>query len=305
MSKQNYRHIAIVICTSICGLLIGSGCASSLLLHPRATYTLAETDFIKPDLQPFERFHIDTRQGKLELVYWDMRGGAALLEKTQLSDPNTQEKLPASFVLMNVGNAMLAQDAGKWAKTLYGGRDIGVIAWNYPGYGSSTGPLSLERTLKSTVEVYDYLKRRLGDRPIIVHGISIGTCLSIHLAAQRELAAVIVEGPPRIHCIVRQVRFGWWNLWIVSGIVACQIPPAYDPLNSIARVKSSTPILVIVGEWDNLALPEYGNQIYNAWPGKNKHLVNLKQVGHCPEPIELRATEYRNAVDGFIQKVLH
>jgi fermentation-respiration switch protein FrsA (DUF1100 family) len=98
------------------------------------------------------------------------------------------------WVLYSHGNA---EDLGSLGLTAQRLNDWGwsVVAYDYPGYGRSSGRPS-ERGLRLAAEaVYDYAvaNRRIPPRRLVVVGRSLGGVAALHLAAHRVVGAVVLE----------------------------------------------------------------------------------------------------------------
>jgi pimeloyl-ACP methyl ester carboxylesterase len=77
-------------------------------------------------------------------------------------------------------------------------RDLGValFAFDYRGYGESTGTPDERGVYEDATASYEYLTRTLGVPPdrIVIFGHSLGSGVAIELATRVPAAAVIVEG---------------------------------------------------------------------------------------------------------------
>ncbi|HEX6910727.1 MAG TPA: alpha/beta fold hydrolase, partial [Longimicrobium sp.] len=76
-------------------------------------------------------------------------------------------------------------------------RDAGfsVLAYDYSGYGLSTGTPSERAAYGDAEAAYDYLVRSAGVPPqrIILHGRSLGGAVAAELAARRPAAGLVLE----------------------------------------------------------------------------------------------------------------
>lgn len=71
-----------------------------------------------------------------------------------------------------------------------------VLAYDYRGYGLSSGPFPSERGAYSDANaVYRYATQQLGIPPtrLILHGRSVGVGPAMHLAASVEVAGLVIE----------------------------------------------------------------------------------------------------------------
>src|SRR5439155_24133344 len=138
------------------------------------------------------------------------------------------------YVLRFYGNAdradrWVAAEAEAWNE-----RAVEVWGMNYPGFGRSTGPARLNRIGPAALTAFDALRTSAGERPIVVFGASIGSAPALHVAAHRSVVGLILHNPPALReMILRQ--FGWWNLWLLAGPLAAQIPRELD---SVANAKA-------------------------------------------------------------------
>jgi pimeloyl-ACP methyl ester carboxylesterase len=154
---------------------------------------------------------------------------------------------------------------------------------NYPGFGGSTGPARLSKIGPAALATFDELKRHAGDRPIVPFGTSIGATAALHVAASRPtaIAGLILHNPPPLReMILRQ--FGWWNLWLLAGPVALQMP---RDLDSISNARASrAPAIFLLAEKDEMVAPRFHRLVVDAYSGE-KRVITLHGAYHN-DPIE-------------------
>src|SRR6266571_932170 len=135
------------------------------------------------------------------------------------------------FILRFYGNA---DRADRWAAAeaeMWNDRAVEIWGMNYPGFGGSTGPARLARIGPAALAAFDELTRHAMDRPIITYGASLGATAALHIAAQRPVAGLILHNPVPLREIILR-RFGWWNLWLLAGPIALQIPRDLDRIEN-------------------------------------------------------------------------
>ena len=220
------------------------------------------------------------------------------LEIWTAQSPRAQQQGRADvFILRFYGNAdradrWAALEAEMW-------NDFAVEIWgmNYPGFGGSTAPARLARIGPAAVTACDELKRHAGDRPIVAFGASIGATAALHVAASRPttIAGLILHNPPPLReMILRQ--FGWWNLWILAGPVAFQIP---GDLDSIANARASrAPAIFLLSEKDEVVAPRFHRLVVEAYTGE-KRVIALPGAYHN-DPIEGAALADLNDALGWL-----
>jgi len=208
------------------------------------------------------------------------------------------------FILRFYGNAdradrWAAMEAEMW-------NDCAVEIWgmNYPGFGGSTGPARLSRIAPAALAAFVELQWRATSQaasavpnglsnpalvsahptaPIVLFGTSIGVTAALHVAASHptEIAGLILHNPvPLREVILRQ--FGWWNLWLLAGPVALQIP---QDLDSIANARESrAPAIFLLAEKDEIVAPRFQQLVVQAYAGENR-VIELRGAHHN-DPIE-------------------
>jgi pimeloyl-ACP methyl ester carboxylesterase len=201
-------------------------------------------------------------------------------------------------VLRFYGNADRAE---RWAAAeaeMWNNRAVEVWGMNYPGFGGSTGPARLSRIGPASLAAFDELQRHTDARPIVLFGASLGSAAALHVAAHRPVAGLILHNPPALReMILRQ--FGWWNLWLLAGPVALQIP---QDLDSIANGKKiHAPAIFLLAERDEVVAPRFHQLVLNAYAGE-KRVIALRGAYHN-SPIEGAAlADLHGALDWLLPR---
>jgi hypothetical protein len=202
------------------------------------------------------------------------------------------------FVLRFYGNADRADRWVAGEAEMWNERAVEIWGMNYPGFGGSTRPARLSRIGPAALAAFDELKLHAGDRPIVPYGASIGATAALHVAAQRSVAGLILHNPvPLREMILR--RFGWWNLWLLAGPIALQIP---RDLDSIENAKAShVPAVFLLAERDEVVPPRYHDLVVNAFSGE-KRVIALHGAYHN-DPIEGAAlADFHQALDWLLPR---
>jgi len=133
---------------------------------------------------------------------------------------------------------------------------FGVFYLNNRGYGGSGGKPTEERNVADAVAAYDHVIG-LGvpaDR-IVAYGESLGSGQAVRLAAERPIAAVVLEAPLTSTVDVARTTYFWLPLRLL-------IADTYDNERNIRAV--TAPVLVLHGEQDAVIPVEMGRRIYRA-----------------------------------------
>jgi uncharacterized protein len=199
------------------------------------------------------------------------------------------------FILRFYGNA---DRADRWAAAeaeMWSDRAVEIWGMNYPGFGGSTGPARLSRIGPAALATFDELKRHAADRPIVPFGASIGATAALHVAAQRPVAGLILHNPPPLReMILRQ--FGWWNLWLLAGPIASQIPRDLDSIENARAIHA--PAIFLLAERDELVAPRFHRLVVGAYAGE-KRVIELRGAFHN-DPIEGAALADLNDALGWL-----
>ncbi len=185
------------------------------------------------------------------------------------------------YVLRFYGNADRAErwvsaEADSWNE-----RAFEIWGMNYPGFGGSTGPAKLSRVGPAALTAFDALQSEAGERPIVLFGASLGTTAALHVAAHRPAAGLILHNPPALRQMILR-QFGWWNLWLLAGPIALQIP---RDLDSVANAKAvRKPAIFLLAERDEVVAPRFQHLVVDAYAGE-KRVITLRGANHN-SPIE-------------------
>jgi len=203
-----------------------------------------------------------------------------------------------TYVLRFYGNAdradrWVAAEAEEW-----NGRAVEIWGMNYPGFGRSTGPARLSRIGPAAIAAFDELKHHAHGRPTVLYGASLGSAAALHVARQRPVAGLILHNPlPLRQMILR--RFGWWNLWLLAGPIALQIPRDLDSISNAKAIQ--TPAIFLLAEKDEIVPPRYHRLVVDAYAGQ-KRVVTLRDAYHN-DPVEGAAlAELNHALDWLLPK---
>jgi len=246
------RHIRSVVFIAL--LLFSCGCANQFLLHP-------STAVIHP--KNAERRTIEIAGRDIEI--WVSKSPGA-----------EQSGEPKAFVLEFTGNASRAEWIVNYVAGRWGDRPVEVWAMNYPGFGGSAGPATLDAIAPAALAVYDDLANHAEGKPIFVSGFSLGTAPALYVASKRSVAGIMLHNPPALQTAIMR-RHGWWNLGIIAGSVAMQVPKELNSLETAPQANARA-VFVLSGS-DRTVPPEYQEMVLSAYGGE-KHVIRMPEAGH-------------------------
>jgi uncharacterized protein len=236
------KRKSLVLMLGICGVayaaFISSHAGDRLILFPQTGPVFAQD--AREERIPF-------RHGQLEI--WKAR---------------SREAAPVAFVLRFYGNS---DRADRWvASEAHSYAEHALEFWgvNYPGFGGSSGPVSLEATGAAALAAYEALEKVAGGLPIFLFGTSLGTTAALGIAAQHPVAGLVLQNPPPLPELIRG-NYGWWNLWLLALPVSVQIPPTLDSRRN--ALSAYAPALFLTSENDEIVPPRFQQMLFDAYAG--------------------------------------
>ena len=133
---------------------------------------------------------------------------------------------------------------------------FGLLFAGYRGYGGNPGSPTEEGLSADGRSVADWLmKQGVAPERTVIMGESLGTAIAIKVAAERDVAAVVLEAPPSSIAEVAQSHY-WYvpAKWLI-----------HDAWNSLARIAHiEAPLLVYHGEADRTVPAKFGRKLFEA-----------------------------------------
>jgi len=162
-----------------------------------------------------------------------------------------------------------AEDLGtvKYQLQDWNAQGFGVLGYDFPGYGHSTGRVSEANCSTAISAAWDYLtvSQKVSPSSIIAIGRSVGGGPTVWLAEQKQPAGLVLLSPFTSAFAVR----------IPVPIFPCD---RFPNLKRIPHVKC--PLLVIHGEADTLISPSHGRKLVEAAMVSDKTFLGIPGAGH-------------------------
>lgn len=132
--------------------------------------------------------------------------------------------------------------------------NVNVFAYEYTGYGLSSGTPSENNVYADSEAAYNYLTQQFQIAPssIIVYGRSLGSAPTIHLAVKYHVKGAIIQSG-----ILSINRVGFNLRLTLPGDMFCNIDKIH---------KVTCPVFIIHGVKDGIVPLTHGIQLYNACP---------------------------------------
>ena len=219
---------------------------------------------------------------RLEEVAFTARDGTRLAGFLALPP---REKPPV--VMYFGGNAEEVTGYVPQARENYGER--AVLFVNYRGYGGSAGKPGEKGIVADGLELFDWLAGRadLDGARIALHGRSLGTGVAVQVAAARPARCVILTSPFSSALGVAREIYWWLPVALLMR----------HPFDSLALAPAMrVPLLVMIGEADELIAPRHSLALAAAWGGPVEKL-SLPGYGHNDLHVDPR---YAAALHAFL-----
>jgi pimeloyl-ACP methyl ester carboxylesterase len=186
-----------------------------------------------------------------------------------------------AYVLRFYGNADRAERWVALEADAFGEHAVEIWGMNYPGFGGSAGPARLARMSPAGLAAFDAMKSKADNRPIYVFGASIGTAVAMDIAANRDVRGLVLHNPTPLRQVALR-KYGWWNLWLLAGPVALQIPRELDSVANAKRIH--VPAIFLLAENDEIVPPKFQRLVVDSFAGE-KQVITLAGAYHN-SPIE-------------------
>lgn len=142
----------------------------------------------------------------------------------------------------------------------------GVIAYDYAGYGGSTGRPSAAQACRDVEAVYDYLTRekKVAPEGVVIVGYSVGGGPSCHLVGKHAVKALVLCAP-------------------FASAVRAVLPfslPGDKFKNDAVLSRVAVPTLIFHGKKDRVIPFRNGETLFKAAKSPKKKLVARDGAGH-------------------------
>ncbi len=193
---------------------------------------------------------------------------------------------PEAFTLLySHGNAELIALLEPLFQT-YALHGYGVAAYDYEGYGQSSGKPSEANAIRDIERVYRYLTEEIGTPPerIVIVGFSVGSGPSCYLAEQQDAAALVLQAP--FISTFSVVGMGW-----MPG----------NRFRNIDRIPNiDMPLLIFHGNRDGIIPFYHGKHLFEA-AKEPKDFFTVRGAGHN-NILYFAGNEYWNTLHQFLEQ---
>ncbi len=215
------------------------------LLMDKLLFPYSGMESILPRRSPYA--DLKASSGNITLL-----SGDAVLDALWLKAKN-----PKGTVLYSHGNGETLNEIRNWLKKfpLHG---YNIFAYDYAGYGGSTGKAGEKQACKDIEAAYRFLteNEKIPAEQITVAGFSVGTGPGTYLATEYPVRNLVLVAP-----------------FASAAQAVLPFPLPLDRFRSAGRLSRSTvPVLIIHGKDDRIIPFRNGKKIYEKAAGKKKFI---------------------------------
>jgi uncharacterized protein len=167
----------------------------------------------------------------------------------------------------------------------------GVLMVEYRGYGGNPGTPSENGLFTDALAALDFLVRTgIETDRLVLYGESLGSGVAVRLAAQHQVAALILEAPFTSIADVAQFHYPF----VPASVL---VRDRFDSFSRIGAVRA--PILFLHGTRDRVVPLRYGRALFDAAP-QPKQFWLAREGGHEDLARFGALDAVRNFIDGGI-----
>lgn len=171
-----------------------------------------------------------------------------------------------------------------------------VVWLDHRGLGASTGEADLASLLRDGLHTYDYVAART-DRPVVLHGLSLGSFIAGHVAVNRPAAGLILEASATNAADWARMLTPWY----AKPFVTLDIEPKLQGAGNASVVQRYPgPLFILVGEDDETTPVALNRALYEQAVSAEKHFFVAENRGHGGA---LAAGEAKRRLRDFIRSL--
>lgn len=148
--------------------------------------------------------------------------------------------------------------------------------FDYRGYGRTNGQPDALLLKEDALRIYDFVRASTSGK-LLVYGYSLGGFMASHIAANRSIDGLVLEGSATTPADVVDAQIPWYFKPFVNVTISDNLK-TIDNLAATSQYKGK--ILVITGGKDT-TMPAYlGQQLYDNSPSQEKQYVFVENGTH-------------------------
>lgn len=175
------------------------------------------------------------------------------------------------------GNASRIDEVAGPIATVLAGTQTNLFTADHRGYGRSSGTPTIEALKADALATFDYLREISPARPIVVHGVSLGSFMAAYVAKNRPVAGLVLESsaPDVLEWINSNVP-GYARPFIRIKVA----PALLRESNAAVLAQYKGPLLIVTGTKDEATPPALSQRLFAAATSKDKRIVIVPGAVH-------------------------
>jgi uncharacterized protein len=255
-------------------LLAMKAAVLSLLLLSGCTVKLQQQHFIRPDQPVTQQWLTEQQQGQTLHAYQVTTGDGEVLHGKLIRHPD------ARFTMIYFGGNLFdsGRDSLSVVKAL-GQFQNNILMLDYRGYNGNGGKPDVTNLASDGVAIYDAVvaDASLGQKPVLLHGFSLGSVVAAHVAGQRPAKALVLQGSLTNVSEMANARVPLLMRPFVNFEIAKELQQV-DNKAVLARIRM--PVLICVGADDSETRPVMSEDLFAVSASPIKQLYIARDAGH-------------------------
>ena len=268
-----------------------------LLALAGCTYRIGESNLVIPRVAPTADIAAlrASHPGTTFEDGWVGASGGARLYMLAIRKPGS-----VATVLYFGGNGYTI---GQWASrtaALYADLPVDLVLVDHRGYGASTGSPTIDLLMDDADLAFRTVRHdpRFAERPLIVHGHSLGSFMAGHVAGAERLDGLVLEATaPSAEAWAAQLRT-LQKPWVRALVWRVKPTGALAGRgNGRVAAQLDEPVVYLVGADDTITPPRFARELFDATPLPDGE----KQLVVVPGATHLRAAESADFRAAFLR----
>lgn len=246
----------------------------SLLLLSGCTVKLQQQHFIRPDQPVTQQWLTEQQQGQTLHAYQVTTSDGEVLHGKLIRHPE------ARFTMIYFGGNLF--DSGRDSLSVVqalGQFQNNLLMLDYRGYNGNGGKPDVTNLASDGIAIFDAVvaDASLGQKPVLLHGFSLGSVVAAHVAGQRPAQALVLQGSLTNVSDMANARVPLLMRPFVNFEIAKELQQV-DNKAVLARIQ--TPVLICVGADDSETRPEMSEDLFAISASPIKQLYIARDAGH-------------------------
>ncbi|MFC0351111.1 alpha/beta hydrolase [Undibacterium danionis] len=148
--------------------------------------------------------------------------------------------------------------------------------FDYRGYGRTNGKPNALLLKEDALRIYDQVRAKTQGK-LLVYGYSLGGFMASHIAANRTIDALVLEGSGTTPAEVVDAQIPWYAKPIVSVTISDNLK-TIDNQNALSQYQGK--VLVITGEKDSTMPANLGRKLFESIPSRDKQYWMVENGTH-------------------------